>query len=334
MRRIDTIPPVRWIDGHVDLAYLAVNGRDVRAPADPSLGCVSIPALHAGSVEMIFATIFTEPGLPSADQPHLYAAQDPESAFEAGMRQLECYRGLQQEGLIQIIRTADDLHRGGSALKVLLLMEGADPIRSPDDAAFWFDQGVRMVGLAWAAGTRYAGGNSTGGPLTAQGGELIAALDELGVIHDVSHLSDAALESAAGLARGPMVATHSNCRALLEPSQRHLRDDQIRAVAMRGGIVGLNLYSPFLARGRRAEIGDCIAHLEHVSSVAGHRACVALGSDMDGGFGPDKLPVGLDHPAKLQNLADALQQRGWPRSDVESFAFANWRRFLASALPA
>ena len=161
----------------------------------------------------------------------------------------------------------------------------------------------------------------------------MAALDDAGIVHDVSHLSDEAFDGLLAGARGRIVATHSNCRALLTPAERHLRDDQIRAIDERGGIVGLNLFTRFLAEGRRATVADCVAHVEHVCSVMGHRRGVGLGSDMDGGFGPESLPEGLDHPARLGALAGALRDAGWTEDEVEGFRAGNWRRFLADALP-
>src|SRR5262249_9496495 len=161
---------------------------------------------------------------------------------------------------------------------------------------------------AWAAGTRYASGNgpSSGLPasakreyagLSSDGLELVKAMDACGIIHDASHLSDAAFDQLMTHARGPVIASHSNCRALLDDRQRHLRDDQIAAIGDREGVIGLNLYTKFLALGRRATIDDCIRHVEHVTDIMGHRRGVALGSDMDGGFGRSALPVGLDDPS-------------------------------------
>ncbi len=212
-------------------------------------------------------------------------------------------------------------------------MEGADPIRDPGQVGRWFADGLRLVGMTWAAGTRYAGGNQRLGPLTPLGAELVRALDEYGIIHDASHLSDEALAGLLEIARGPIVATHSNCRTLVGLSQRHLRDDQVRAIAERGGVIGLNLFSRFLVREGRATIDDCVAHVQHLGDLMGHRRGVALGTDMDGGFGPGELPLDLDHPRKLEALADALRTAGWSDQDVEGFAYGNWRRFLDQSLP-
>ncbi len=327
---------MQWIDGHLDLAYLQLLGRDLTAPCpDPDDGCVSLPELRDAGVGLAFATIFTEP---ASDESHSRSAyggiDDLDGAEAAGRRQLEVYGRLEAEGELRLIRSRADLETpAGAGLRIVLLMEGADPIRDPGQVATWFNDGLRMVGLTWAMGTRYAGGNHRLGPLTGLGIDLVAAMDECGIIHDASHLSDEAFDGLLGVARGPVVATHSNCRALAGDSQRHLRDDQVRAIAARDGVVGLNLFSKFLVSSGRATIDDCVAHVQRVADLMGHRRGVALGSDMDGGFGPDSLPERLDHPRKLDALADALAAAGFSDNDVEGFAHGNWRRFLERTLP-
>jgi membrane dipeptidase len=318
------------------ISRTSMCGRDVRrADVDPAVGCITLPTLRQARVRWFFGTIFTEMGLEGPDRAHRYRDHDDlDGAERAGLLQVACYHRLEQEGVIRIIRERDDLEQATiDTPGVLLLMEGADPIRAPAEVAAWHERGVRMVGLSWALGSRYAGGNSDGGPLTALGHEILKALDAHRIIHDVSHLSDAAFDAVMSHATGQVVASHSNCRALLDDRQRHLRDDQIRAIAVRGGVIGLNLYGRFLALDRRATIDDCVAHIEHVVAVAGRRNVVALGSDMDGGFAPPQLPQELDHPAKLPALAEALSSRGWSDAEIDGFTHANWLRLLREALP-
>jgi membrane dipeptidase len=332
---------VNWIDGHLDLAHAALRGRDLCLSCSDEDGCVSLPDLRAGGVRLAFATIFIEPGVMNGDPWGYPGSDDLDAAHAAGVRQLEVYERLADAGEIAIVHDVSQLDSDKDTLKVVLLMEGADPIRSPDEAGWWFERGVRIVGLTWSMGTRYAGGNASPGPLTSAGRDLVAALDELGIVHDVSHLADEAFDELMQLAApgsGRIVATHSNCRALLESKQRHLRDDQIKRIAQRGGIVGLNLYGRFLSTsdrgGGRATIANAVAHVERVCGVMRHRRGVALGSDMDGGFTPRDLPEGLDHPTKLHALADALRNRGWSEQDVAGFAHDNWINLLGQALPA
>lgn len=322
-----------WVDAHLDLAYLAVNGRDLRAPLrDPEAGCVNLPALRAAGIGLAFGTIFTAPG---ADGPEGYPAADVDAARRAGRLQLREYDLLAEAAAIRLVRSRLDLEEDRPSPGIVVLMEGADPIRDAEDVAAWHEAGLRLVGLAWALGTRYAGGNQTGGGLTPAGRDLVAALDAQGIAHDASHLSDQAFDELLAATEGPVVATHSNCRALMGGrNERHLRDEQIRAIAKRGGIVGLNLYGTFLAEGRRATVDDCVRHVEHVVSVMGHAQGVGLGSDMDGGFGPAQLPEHLDAPERLGRLVHALRRAGWGEEDVEAFRRGNWRRWLEGVLPA
>jgi membrane dipeptidase len=327
---------MHWTDAHLDLAYLAVSGRDLRQPVRMhKQGCISLPELRAGSVDLIFATIYTEPAGASSGEPWQYPSSDDIDAAEGvGLRQLAIYEQLEAEGEVTIVRTQQDLKRDAPKPKVILLMEGADPIRSPEALEMWFGRGLRMVGLTWSMGTRYAGGNARPGPLTALGVELVHAMNECNMVHDVSHLADDAFDSVLEHARSPVIATHSNCRSILDSDkQRHLTDDQIARLAQRGGVIGLNLFSKFLVREGQATVADSIAHIEHICSIMGHRRGVGLGSDMDGGFTPRDLPSDLSHPTQLGILIDALQSRGWSPDEVAGFMNGNWNSVLERALP-
>ena len=166
-------------------------------------------------------------------------------------KQLLVYQELETASLLSIQHEGCELK---DSLSMLLLMEGADPIHSPEDVAWWREQGLRLVGLTWSVGTRYAGGNSSGGPITEEGIELVKALDEHSVVHDVSHLSDEAFDCLFEHATGKIVASHSNSRALLDTSsQRNLRDDQAKAIFNRGGVIGLNLCTQFLKKPMKKE---------------------------------------------------------------------------------
>jgi membrane dipeptidase len=345
VRPAPPVPPrgfPAWVDGHLDLGYLAVAGRNFTAAvAEPTAGCVSYPDLAEAPVGLALATIFTEAR--AAGQPAGYRdSEDVEGAHRVGVEQLEWYLAEEAAGRMRIVRTATDLERTkatlddprptGVPLSVVLLMEGADPIRTPNEAAWWFAQGVRMVGLSWAYGSRYSGGNSTGGAITAAGRDLVAALDELGILHDASHLSDRSFDDLLTLTSRRVVATHSNCRALLEPKERHLRDDQARSIALRDGIIGLNLFAAFLAVDRPATVDDALDHVERMAGLAGRDRC-GLGSDLDGGFPPSRLPAGLRHPRSYARLAAGLAARGWSESEIDGFRSRNWLRVLLRALP-
>lgn len=323
-------PPARWFDAHLDLACIAENGRDMAAPLDrcggPADPAITFPSLSEGRVSACLATVFTEP---DGDDAVAYPAGDAEAAHAAGVRQIAWYQRWQKAGLMSL-----DLHSaGGAPLLAGILIEGADPVRSPDELSWWRDRGAIAIGLAWARPSRYSGGNMTPTQgLTDLGREIIPVIDELKLTHDVSHLSDVGMDELFSRTQAPVIASHSNCRALLDPdNQRHLRDESIREIARRGGVIGLNLYGKFIDRPGRpagsATIPDAIAHIEHTCEVVGHRRAVGLGSDMDGGFGAAAMPAGIRSPIDLAGLADALAARGWSHSEVADFAWGNWARF-------
>lgn len=376
-------PPAWWFDAHLDLAYLAVCGRDLTrplaglagAPAGPhSPAAVTLPSLADGRVRFALATIFTEPRGGDAEtlEPFEYREGDAEGAHRRGRAQLEVYLTLAERGLVSIdlrgafrAQAGTGETRGGMGvgefephppdkaaaalarkpgLHVGLLMENADPIRDPGELGWWVERGVCVIGLAWVRGSRYAQGNGSeaghGPGLTPVGRELVKEMDRLGVVHDASHLSDRALEELLDATPARVVASHSNCRALIARAddprnwQRHLTDAAIREIARRGGVIGVNLFSPFLLRGspqgQRAGIDDVVAHIQRVCELTGSHLHIGLGSDADGGFSAASLPTGIDRPADLWRLAEALRRAGWTGAHLEDFAWRNWCRTLST----
>lgn len=322
-----------WIDGHLDLAYIAMQCGDIRRePANGEDRCVSLPALRRGNVGVIAATIFVEMGSDASTKPWGYRdASDWDGANRAAELQMSYYETLENEGLVRIVRTREDL-ASDTQTRLLILMEGADPIRDADDVARWHTRGVRMCGLTWALGSRFAGGNQSGGGLTSAGRDVVAAFDSLGILHDASHLSDAAFDDLVGATTRPIVASHSNSRALMGSNQRHIRDDQVCEITRRGGVVGLNLYGKFLAVDRPSTLNDALDHVQHIANLAQCDDVCVLGSDLDGGFGPASAPEGLRGPEHYGALTDALASRGWSAKACSKFAHQNWLRVWNSAL--
>ena len=324
-----------WLDAHLDLAYLHLAGPAIDAEVpDPAARGISLPALDRGGVRIALGTIFTEVGPEAAGTPWGYGdPADRDAAHAAGVRQLEVYEALERAGRVRIVRTVADLDAcaAGGTPGIVILMEGADPIRTPDEVAWWHARGVRAVGLTWARGSRYAGGNAAHGPLTAEGRDCVQALDACGVLHDASHLADEAFEGLCAATDRRIVASHSNARARAANVQRHLTDAQVAEIARRDGMVGLNLYGKFLADGRAATLEDAVAHVEHVAAIAG-RGRTGLGSDFDGGFTPADCAAGCGRPEELPALAAALAGAGWTDADLRGFAHGNWLRTLRSAL--
>ncbi len=327
-------------DGHLDLAYLAEIGRDMHASLDQCRGtllpaAVTLPSLAEGNVRGCLGTIFTEmteqdspKGLQLGGFGHTYPPGDAQAAHRAGLRQLKLYHAWRDAGVIDLLPKV-----GNAPLQLGILMEGADPIENADQVAWWAEQGVIAIGLAWAMGSRYAGGNSQKTGLTAEGRDIVRAIDAANIIHDLSHLSDKAMDELLEMSSGRVVASHSNARALLGgTNQRHLRDDTIAEIARRGGVIGINLYGPFLdpsfdKKKKRPPMRTALEHTLHIARIAG-RDKVCLGTDMDGGFAATDLPDGINTPSDLHKLLDLLRTEGWSEAEVSGFASGNWARLL------
>ena len=332
------LPAPWWLDAHLDLAYLQLGGPAVSEELpDTVRRGVSLPSLARGDVRIFLGTIFTEVGAEAASTPWGYRDHDDhEGAHAAGVRQLEMYESLERTGRARIVRSAADLEAcaaapAGSPPGIVLLMEGADPIRNPDEVAWWHARGVRVVGLTWAKGSRYAGGNAAHGSLTDIGRRAVEAMDALGILIDASHLCDESFDGVCAATSSRMVATHSNVRSLAAPIERHLTDAQIAEIAARDGMIGLNLYGKFLAAGRPATLADAVQHVQHVAEIAG-RNRVGLGSDFDGGFAPADCALGCGRPEELPALTAGLAQAGFSHAEQTAFAHGNWLRTLRATL--
>ncbi|BDP41610.1 peptidase [Deinococcus aetherius] len=330
-------PRALLIDGHLDLAMNALAGRDLtlglealraRDPVTGQTATVTFDEIRAAGTRVCFATLFALPQGPGS--PGGYT--DHAGARAQALAQLDQYRRWEDAGLVRLLREGREVEEhlagGSGALGVVLLMEGADPVRGADDLPFWVASGVRVIGPAWGC-TRYAGGTDAPGPLTAAGRDLVTAMRELGVALDASHLDDASFWEALDL--GPrLLATHTNSRAFL-PGNRHLTDAMARAVAERGGVIGLVFLSTFLQPGwevgqDRVPLAGVAAHARHYAEVVGW-ASVGLGTDLDGGFGREKAPSGIERYRDVPRLLGLL-----PAEHRAGVAGENWRRWLTRYL--
>lgn len=338
------------VDAHLDLAFNIERGRDVTRPASEQpfvqneTATTGLPDLRRGRVGLVLATLFCRP---AGEQRPGYS--DAAGAVKQAQSQLRHYERLEVAGEVRMVRTAEQIPSGGTprdrAVPLILLMEGADAIRldvSADDPASpvgWFASGVRMVGLAWER-TRYACGTGAPGGLTVDGRHLIERLDRLGIVHDASHLAEEALDELLEHATGGICASHSNCRALVreDPAGRHLPDRQIVAIASRGGVIGINLFDRFLLppdvlEARRAGFADVVDHIRHVCDQVGDTEHVGIGTDLDGGFGRERVPQELTTAGDLPLLADFLADGGFSDEQIDHILGGNWLRFLKKNLP-
>jgi len=346
------------VDAHEDIAWnMVVLGRDIRRsvmetrrlelggeiPERNGICMVGLPELLDGKVAVVFGTVYAPPVWRGTERgPHVYST--PAEAHVLGQEQLDVYHRLaDEEEQIDLVGSLDDLEAvleswgdGSPRVGIVPLMEGADPIREPSEAEMWFERGVRIVGLSWKAGTRYAGGDGLPGPLTDSGRELLDVMADLGMILDVSHLADQSCDEAVGSFRGQVIATHSNPRTLV-PGQRQLSDDMIHRLAERDGVIGIVPANAFLIaewRVKTATLRDVAVAIDHVCQVVGDADHVGLGSDFDGGIGASDTPEALDTVADLHRIGPALGELGYDEGQIEAILGGNWLRVLRRTLPA
>lgn len=327
------------VDAHLDLAYNALNGRDVVLPAleqkadKDGTPIVGLPDLRAGRVGLICGTLFTAP----ASRGHEGYRSSLEAAAQA-FAQMRWYQLQEQLGNLSLVRRRADLPGDGdpgAKLRSITLMENADPIIDPSYVPWWYEQGVRIVGMAWRQ-TRYAGGTGSPGKLTSAGRELVKALDVCGMIHDVSHLAEASFWELLELTDRPVMASHSNCRAIIN-TDRQLSDDMIRAIVKRGGVIGAVFYDRFLLsrrtlEKRRATLADVMNHVKHICDLVGDCDHVGLGTDFDGGLGREQIPQEIKTAADLGKLKEAASLAGFTAADTQKLIKGNWMRYFRTQL--
>ena len=341
------------IDGHEDIAFNSLSlNRDfllsahqirLQSPIDERNGAptVGLPNLVEGNVRIVFATIWAPPCLPGVEERPCYTT--PTEAYSLARQQLEYYNRLASANHFMLIRTRADLRsviKEPDRIGLVLLMEGADPIISPNYVHSWYTDGLRILAPSWMA-TRYAGGTHMPGPLTEAGRELMMEMNATRLILDVSHMTDEGFFEALDRFNGTVIASHSNCRALV-PTDRQLSDEMIRALVSRGGVIGIVLYNAFLLSGwKRSEGGvksqvnlsHVVKHILHICKIAGDSSHVAVGSDLDGGFGVESVPAEIDTVADLNKLGAALSDAGFSDEEILEIMQKNWLRILEHALP-
>lgn len=198
----------------------------------------------------------------------------------------------------------------------------------------WHQKGIRLVSLTWNEANCFGSPNAddalvmqTG--LTAFGKEAVSFMNELGMLVDVSHLSDAGFWDVARQSKKPFVASHSNCRALA-PHRRNLTDEMICCLGEKGGVAGLNFGPEFLNQDvadRQSTIERMAAHARHMADRGGV-GCVAIGSDFDGVQG--EMEIG--GAEKMQNLFDGLRRAGFAPSEIDAIAYKNASRVIEQVL--
>ncbi|HEY1419443.1 MAG TPA: membrane dipeptidase [Candidatus Dormibacteraeota bacterium] len=317
------------VDAHLDIAWNATaHGRGFLAAPAPGY-LVSRQSLVAAGIGLVFATLYTAPARAGRSMRTRFVYENAHEAHIMAVAQVNYYRSC---GL-PLIRTRSELAsyvRGWrkGQLAAVLLMEGADPVETPAQLGAWTDMGVRIIGPAWG-GTRYSGGTGAPGPVTDLGRQLLKAMARKRVILDLSHMAQESVEDAFDLWRGPVMASHSNARALVR-GDRQVSDETVAELGRRGGVVGVSFYQQHLRRSGRSTLADVVKHIVHHARSAGGPEHVGIGTDADGGFDARHAPI--DDLSRLKELPVLLRSH-FSRAQVDGIMGGNWLDFLARSLP-
>lgn len=355
-------------DSHQDLAWniLTFNRDYTQSAADTRLGergtsipkhngdtLLGWPDYQKGWVAIVFATLFSTPvrfKLGDWDTQYYTDENDADLKYNA---QLDAYYRLtddhpdkfrlvaDQKTLEDVLAHWENTEIEGHPVGLVPLMEGAEAVRHLEELAGWWEQGVRVIGPAWA-GTRFCGGTREPGPLTKEGFALLEGMADFGFTLDLSHMDESAVLQSLDEYPGRIIASHSNASALLKgtTSNRFLSDRVIQGLIERDGIIGLVPYNRFLVKDWRTSDGresvglhHLVAHIDHICQIAGDAHHVGIGSDFDGGFGLQNTPAEIDTIADLQKLAPHLVEKGYTQDDIAAVLGQNWIQFLRESLP-
>lgn len=301
-----------------------------------------LPQLRAGGVDLQALPVFVED------------AYRPEGALRRTLRMIEAAHRLAEGNPDAVALCRDgaqiDQALAQGRIALVLALESAPGVGEDVELLeTLFRLGVRIASLAHFGRTALADGSgedATGGRLTRAGIEALSEMERLGMLFDISHLGAAGVEHVLELASRPVVATHSGARALFD-HHRNLTDEQIGGVAEGGGVVCVNFFAPYL-HASDYRVDRLVDHIEHIVSVAGI-SHVGLGPDFVKEVLADTIPPccaldfvqgvpadaylpGLEGPAGLPLVTEALQRRGWAEQDIVAVLGENVRRLLRAEL--
>lgn len=303
------------IDAHCDtLTVLSTQERNLRILSPR--GHLDLPRLRQGGINVQFFAIFVGP-----EQHHRSVAYTNEiiTLFKQEIKN-------NQSSLIHAYSHQDIVNAyDGGGISAVLTIEGGEALQGKiEQLEDYYKQGVRGLTLTWNGRNELADGVGLGlaaAGLTTFGRQVAQRMVELGMMIDVSHLSEAAFWDLMAEVKTPVTASHSNSRYVCD-HYRNLTDKQIKAIAEGGGVIGVT-YVPQFVDTHEPTIDRVIDHIAHIYQVGGI-SCLGLGSDFDG---IDTTIKGLHHAGEaVPNLQQALMKRGFTTGQIEKIMGENWLR--------
>jgi len=362
---------VLTLDTHADAPIMMKKeGFDVGVAHDTKRdqSQIDFPRMKEGGMDAMFFAVYTSQG-PRTPEGHADAKRDALNQFDLIHQALKKYPNL-----AELATSPADAYRIKKAGKraVFIGMENGYPVG--DDLSMlqkYYDLGARYITLTHFA-NNLIGDSSTDpdgpmyGGLSDFGKKVVAEMNRLGILIDVSHVADSTFYDALALSKAPMIASHSNCRAICD-FPRNMTDDMIKALAAKGGVVQVNFVSDYLKKpsdehraaktkirmarvgkvmtpelearlqaqsdsvekayaSERASLSDIADHIDHIVKLVGIDH-VGIGSDFDGGGGVN----GLEDVSQIENLTAELVRRNYSEADIAKIWGGNLLRVLGQA---
>lgn len=236
---------------------------------------------------------------------------------------------------LEIVTKADKIYSNqGKKISIIVGIEGGEAIdQDLGILRIFYRLGLRRLTLCWNNRNAIADGmkwQTSKGGLTEFGVSVVEECNKLGILVDVSHITDPGFWHTLETSNAPVIASHSNCRALCS-SMRNLTDDMIKAIAEKDGVIGLNYVSFFLMDhdkvqgGKFPTVETVVDHIDHMVEIIGSTNNVGLGSDFDG---VPMVAQGLEDVSKVPNLTQALVVRGYSDQEIEKILGENFLRII------
>lgn len=314
-------PQFPLVDCHCD-TIVEVAGAKRSLGERSSFGHVDIPRLQEGGVAVQFFALY------------IGSEYKPFAPLQRTLEMLDVFYGelSRYHYNMELIKEYDDIERllEQRKLGAVLTVEGGEGIQeSLYLLRTLYRLGVRGITLTWNQRNAIADGAGEGpnGGLSNFGHEVVREMNRLGMLIDVSHINRAGFFDVVKCSTKPVIATHSNARALCN-HPRNLDDEQLKLLADTGGVVGVTFVPDFLVTGEQANIERVADHIDYIKGLIGVDY-IGIGSDFDG---VDEVPTGLEDVTKLPNLIAVLAGRGYRDSELEKIFGGNVLRLLKDVL--
>lgn len=351
------------IDGHADIAYAAItfnrdyskSAADIRKveqftdiPQRNGQAMLGYADWQKANVGIIFSTLFVMHKKYQQADWEKVVYKNFQEAQSLLQQQIDYYNRLEDNFPDKFVVLRNNLqyqnhwemlrknNQKPYRIGLVLLMEGAEGLKHPQEIEDWYQKGVQIVGLAWAGG-KYSGGMYEGGGLTNAGKLLLEMMLDLGMGVDLAHMSEQAVNQTLDIYDGPVLCSHANSKSLLngQGGQRHLSDAIIRRVSERDGVIGVVPYNRFLLANwtksfarDKVTLEHYVNQIDHICQVTGSVRHVAIGTDFDGGFGYPAVPLELNTIGDLPQVGAILTTCGYNQDEINAIFALNWKRIL------